>query len=143
MKKIISEHNKNKLINILAIIGWSVLFVFLMANECNAQVKTEKKGTKYFSFLKSRSAKLDETYTKLEIVDLEKSKYILTRDTTDNGIISFVYTPLEDVFKGLEERFNECDKELEKIGIELETLQMRRKVLLEKKARIEYLMSQQ
>ncbi len=99
--------------------------------------------SKYFSFLKSRSANLDETYTKLEIVDLEKSKYILTRDTTDNGIISFVYTPLEDVFKGLEERFNDCDKELEKIGIELETLKMRRKVLLEKKARIEFLMSQE
>ncbi|MBK9718289.1 MAG: hypothetical protein IPO85_12415 [Saprospiraceae bacterium] len=89
--------------------------------------------SKYFSFLKSRSEKLAEKASKLEIVVLEENKYILTRDTTDNGIISFVYTPLEDVFKGLEERFNECEKELEKIEIELETLKMRRKVLLEKK----------
>ncbi|MCC7026691.1 MAG: hypothetical protein IT265_07025 [Saprospiraceae bacterium] len=99
--------------------------------------------SKYFNFLKSRSAKIDETYTKLEIVEIDENKYMLNRDTSENGIISFVYTPLEDVFKGLEERFNECDKELEKIGIELETLKMRRKVLLEKKARIEFLMSQE
>ncbi len=118
-----------------------LLFSFILF--CLAMCCTGHAQSKYFSFLKSRSANLDETYTKLEIVDLEKSKYILTRDTTDNGIISFVYTPLEDVFKGLEERFNDCDKELEKIGIELETLKMRRKVLLEKKARIEFLMSQE
>lgn len=104
---------------------------------------TGHSQSKYFSFLKSRSAKLDEKASKLEIVVLEESKYILTRDTTENGTISFVYTPLEDVFKGLEERFNECDKELEKINIELETLKQRKKILLEKKARIEYLMSQE
>lgn len=118
-----------------------ILFSFILF--CLSLCCTGHSQSKYFNFLRSRSAKLDETYTKLEIVDLEKSKYILTRDTSDNGIISFVYTPLEDVFKGLEERFNECDKELEKIEIELETLKMRRKVLLEKKARIEYLMSQE
>lgn len=103
---------------------------------CNAQ-------SKYFNFLKSRSAKLDEKTSKLEVVELESSKYILTRDTTENGVISFIYTPMQDVFEGLKERFDECDKELEKIEIELETLKMRRKVLLEKKARIEYLMSQE
>ena len=104
---------------------------------------TGHSQSKYFNFLKSRSARLDEKASKLEIVVLEESKYILTRDTTENGVISFIYTPLEDVFKGLEERFNECDKELEKINIELETLKQRKKILLEKKARIEYLMSQE
>lgn len=99
--------------------------------------------SKYLNFLKLRSAKEDEKAAKLEIVVLDENKYILSRDTTQNGIISFVYTPLKNVFEGLEERFNEADAELEKIEIELETLKMRRKVLLEKKARIEYLMSQE
>jgi len=121
----------------IVILLLSIIFVcMLIPYGCNAQ-------SKYFNFLKSRSAKLDEKASKLEIVVLEESKYILTRDTTENGVISFIYTPLEDVFKGLEERFNECDKELEKINIELETLKQRKKILLEKKARIEYLMSQE
>jgi len=104
---------------------------------------TGHSQSKYFSFLKSRSAKLDEKASKLEVVALDEGKYILTRDTTENGVISFIYTPMQDVFEGLKERFNECETELEKIGIELETLKMRRKVLLEKKARIEFLMSQE
>ena len=121
----------------IVILLLSIIFVcMLIPYGCNAQ-------SKYFNFLKSRSAKLDEKASKLEIVVLEESKYILTRDTTGNGVISFIYTPLEDVFKGLEERFNECDKELEKINIEIETLKQRKKILLEKKARIEYLMSQE
>ena len=121
----------------IVILLLSIIFVcMLIPYGCNAQ-------SKYFNFLKSRSAKLDEKASKLEIVVLKESKYILTRDTTGNGVISFIYTPLEDVFKGLEERFNECDKELEKINIEIETLKQRKKILLEKKARIEYLMSQE
>lgn len=121
----------------IVILLLSIIFVcMLIPYGCNAQ-------SKYFNFLKSRSAKLDEKTSKLEVVELESSKYILTRDTTENGVISFIYTPMQDVFEGLKERFDECDKELEKIEIELETLKMRRKVLLEKKARIEYLMSQE
>lgn len=120
-----------------------IILLFSYILFCLAICCTGHAQSKYFSFLKKRSASLDEKASKLEIVVLEESKYILTRDTTENGTISFVYTPLEDVFKGLEERFNECEKELEKIGIELETLKMRRKVLLEKKARIEFLMSQE
>lgn len=118
-----------------------LLFSFILF--CLTMCCTGHAQSKYFNFLKSRSAKLDEKASKLEIVVLEESKYILTRDTTENGVISFIYTPMQDVFEGLKERFDECDKELEKIGIELETLKMRRKVLLEKKARIEFLMSQE
>ena len=120
-----------------------IILIFTYIIFCLAMCCTGHSQSKYFNFLKSRSARLDEKASKLEIVVLEESKYILTRDTTENGVISFIYTPLEDVFKGLEERFNECDKELEKINIELETLKQRKKILLEKKARIEYLMSQE
>lgn len=120
-----------------------IILIFAYIIFCLAMCCTGHSQSKYFNFLKSRSARLDEKASKLEIVVLEESKYILTRDTTENGVISFIYTPLEDVFKGLEERFNECDKELEKINIELETLKQRKKILLEKKARIEYLMSQE
>jgi hypothetical protein len=121
----------------IVILLLSIIFVcMLIPYGCNAQ-------SKYFNFLKSRSAKLDEKTSKLEVVELESSKYILTRDTTENGVISFIYTPMQDIFEGLKERFDECDKELEKINIELETLKQRKKILLEKKARIEYLMSQE
>ena len=77
----------------IVILLLSIIFVcMLIPYGCNAQ-------SKYFNFLKSRSAKLDEKASKLEIVVLEESKYILTRDTTGNGVISFIYTPLEDVTK--------------------------------------------
>ncbi len=81
--------------------------------------------------------------TALDVLTVDKEKYIVSTDTSKGGVIKITYTPTQKVFEDIVEKILIINEELEKIEGELEALRSRKKFLLHQKDRLEFLRDSQ
>ena len=79
----------------------------------------------------------------LDVLTVDKEKYIVSTDTSKGGVIKITYTPTQKVFEDIVEKILVINEELEKIEGELDALRTRKKFLLHQKDRLEFLMDSQ
>ena len=79
----------------------------------------------------------------LDVLTVDKEKYIVSTDTSRSGVIKITYTPTKQVFEDIVSKILIINEELEKIEGELEALRNRKKFLLHQKDRLEFLRDSQ
>lgn len=79
----------------------------------------------------------------LDVLTVDKEKYIVSTDTSKGGVIKITYTPTQKVFEDIVEKILVINEELEKIEGELDALRTRKKFLLHQKDRLEFLRDSQ